>query len=104
MATRRGSKSSRRRLSKRASKKRRSRGRGRVAVRAAWRDDLNEQLQGHRSDALFLLLGVLGVIAALGIYSDLAGPFGRAVDAARRPCSAAAGSSSRSRCSSAHSR
>ena len=80
MATRRGSKTSRARSSKRASKKRRSRGRGRVAVRAAWRDDLNEQLQGHRSDALALLLGVLGVIAALGIYSDLAGPFGRAID------------------------
>jgi S-DNA-T family DNA segregation ATPase FtsK/SpoIIIE len=80
MATRRGSKSSRARSSKRASKKRRSRGRGRVAVRAAWRDDLTEQLQGHRSDALVLLLGVLAVIAALGIYSDLAGPFGRAVD------------------------
>src|SRR5436190_21985191 len=80
MATRRGSKSPRARSSKRASKKRRSRGRGRVAVRAAWRDDLNEQLQGHRSDALALLFGVLGVIAALGIYSDLAGPFGRAID------------------------
>lgn len=80
MATRRGSKTSRARSSKRAAKNRRSRGRGRVAVRAAWRDDLNEQLRGHRSDALALLFGVLGVIAALGIYSDLAGPFGRAID------------------------
>ncbi|HTK16862.1 MAG TPA: DNA translocase FtsK 4TM domain-containing protein [Acidimicrobiia bacterium] len=81
MATRRGSKSSRARSSKRAkSKKRRPQGRGRVAVRAAWRDDFNEQLQGHRSDALALLFGVAGVIAALGIYSDLAGPFGRAID------------------------
>src|SRR5262245_20740398 len=80
MATRRGSKSSRARSSKRARSKRRPRGRGRVAVRAAWRDDLSEQLQGHRSDALALLFGVFGVIAALGIYSDLAGPFGRAID------------------------
>ncbi|MDQ1467779.1 MAG: segregation ATPase FtsK/SpoIIIE, family, partial [Actinomycetota bacterium] len=81
MATRRGSKTSRARSSKRAkSKKRRPRGRGRVAVRAAWRDDFNEQLQGHRSDALAVLFGVAGVIAALGIYSDLAGPFGRAID------------------------
>ena len=51
-----------------------------MAVRAAWRDDLNEQLRDHRSDALAILLGVAGVIAALGIYSDLAGPFGRAID------------------------
>ena len=51
-----------------------------MAVRAAWRDDINVQLQGHRSDALAILLGVAGVIAALGIYSDLAGPLGRAID------------------------
>ena len=51
-----------------------------MGVRAAWRDDLNEQLRDHRSDALAILLGVAGVIAALGIYSDLAGPFGRAID------------------------
>jgi DNA segregation ATPase FtsK/SpoIIIE, S-DNA-T family len=51
-----------------------------VAVRAAWRDDLNDQLRDHRSDALAILLGVAGVIAALGIYSDLAGPFGHAID------------------------
>jgi S-DNA-T family DNA segregation ATPase FtsK/SpoIIIE len=49
-------------------------------VRSPWRDDLNEQLKGHRSDALSILLVVAGVIAALGIYSDLAGPFGRAID------------------------
>jgi DNA segregation ATPase FtsK/SpoIIIE, S-DNA-T family len=51
-----------------------------VAVRAAWRDDLNDQLRGHRSDALAMLLAVAGLIAALGIYSDLAGPFGRGID------------------------
>ena len=52
----------------------------RVAVRAAWRDDVNEQLRAHRPDALAILLVVVGVIAALGIYSDLAGPFGRAIE------------------------
>jgi S-DNA-T family DNA segregation ATPase FtsK/SpoIIIE len=49
-------------------------------VRAAWRDDLNDQLRGHRTDALAMFLAVLGVIAALGIYSDVAGPAGRAID------------------------
>src|SRR6476659_3055608 len=77
MATRRRSKSSRARRSK---KKGRSRSGSRTAVRAAWRDDFNEQLRGHRSDALAMLLAVLAVIAALGIYSDVAGPAGRAID------------------------
>jgi DNA segregation ATPase FtsK/SpoIIIE, S-DNA-T family len=49
-------------------------------VRAAWRDDLNDQLRGHRTDALAMLLAVLGVIAALGTYSGFAGPAGRAID------------------------
>src|SRR6185503_12588915 len=79
MATRRRSKSSRARRSK---KKGRSRSGSRTAVRAAWRDDLNDQLRGHRTDALAMLLAVLGVIAALGIYSDVAGPAGRAIDEA----------------------
>src|ERR1051325_3989011 len=82
MATRRQSKSSRARRSKG-----RARGRGpgrgrRTAVRAAWRDDLSEQLRGHRSDALAMLLAVLRVISALGIYSDVAGPAGHAIDRA----------------------
>src|ERR1700733_6322454 len=80
MATRRRSKSSRAQSSKRRAARKRSKARSRVAVRAAWRDDLNEQLRGHRSDALAILLAVAGVIAALGIYSDLAGPFGRGID------------------------
>src|SRR5689334_18062491 len=75
MATRRRSKSSRARRSKG-----RGRGNSRTAVRAAWRDDLSEQLRGHRSDALAMLLAVLGVIAALGICSDVAGPAGHAID------------------------
>src|SRR5690349_6744155 len=78
MATRRRSKSSRGRRSKGRS----SRGRGRTAVRAAWRDELNDQLRDHRTDALAMLLAVLGVIAALGIYSHVAGPAGRAIDRA----------------------
>jgi S-DNA-T family DNA segregation ATPase FtsK/SpoIIIE len=41
---------------------------------------VNEQLRAHRPDALAFLLGVFGVISALGIYSDLAGPFGRAIE------------------------
>src|SRR5258705_805191 len=77
MATRRRSKSSRARRSKG-----RGRGNSRAAVRAAWRDDLNDQLRGHRSDELAMLLAVLGVIAALGIYSDVAGPAGHAIDRA----------------------
>jgi DNA segregation ATPase FtsK/SpoIIIE, S-DNA-T family len=41
---------------------------------------VNEQLRAHRPDALAILLVVVGVISALGIYSDLAGPFGRAIE------------------------
>ena len=80
MASRRGSKTSRARSSKRASKKRRSRGKGRVAVRAAWRDDLNEQLEGHRSDALAIAPRRRRGPRRLAIFSDLAGPFGRGID------------------------
>src|SRR5689334_12958626 len=82
MATRRGSKSSRARRSKkgRGARSRGSRRGGRTAVRAAWRDDLSEQLRGHRSDALAILFAVAGVIAALGIDSHVAGPAGHALD------------------------
>src|SRR5471032_917615 len=79
MATRRRSKTSRAQRS-RGRSGRRTTGRSRVAVRAAWRDDVNEHLRAHRPDALAFLLGVVGVISALGIYSDLAGPFGRAIE------------------------
>ncbi len=79
MATRRRSKTSRAQRSKGRSG-RRTTGRARVAVRAAWRDDVNEQLRAHRTDALAILLAAVGVISALGIYSDLAGPFGRAIE------------------------
>jgi DNA segregation ATPase FtsK/SpoIIIE, S-DNA-T family len=46
------------------------------------RDDISAQLGGHASDALAIGLAVGGVIAALGIYSDLAGPLGDAIDEA----------------------
>ncbi|MGO9873932.1 MAG: DNA translocase FtsK [Acidimicrobiia bacterium] len=79
MATRQRSKTSRAQRS-RGRSGRRTTGRSRVAVRAAWRDDVNEQLRAHRTDALAILLAVVGVLSALGIYSDLAGPFGRAIE------------------------
>ena len=56
MATRRRSKTSRARRSKGRSGRRTS-GRSRVAVRAAWRDDVNDQLRAHRPDALAILPG-----------------------------------------------
>jgi S-DNA-T family DNA segregation ATPase FtsK/SpoIIIE len=79
MATRRRSKTSRAQRS-RGRSGRKTTGRSRVAVRATWRDDVNDQLRAHRPDALAILLAVVGVISALGIYSDLAGPFGRAIE------------------------
>jgi len=39
-------------------------------------------LEGHRSDAWGLALVALGLLVALGVYVDLAGPVGRAVDVA----------------------
>jgi DNA segregation ATPase FtsK/SpoIIIE, S-DNA-T family len=41
---------------------------------------MNDQLSAHRSDALAILLVVVGVISALGIYSNLAGPFGHGIE------------------------
>ncbi|MGQ0825944.1 MAG: DNA translocase FtsK 4TM domain-containing protein [Actinomycetota bacterium] len=46
------------------------------------RAELAAQLGDHKADALAIGLGVLGVVAALGIFSDLAGPFGAGIDAA----------------------
>ena len=37
------------------------------------------QLAGHRSDALAVALSVVGVIVALGLWTDLAGPVGSAI-------------------------
>jgi S-DNA-T family DNA segregation ATPase FtsK/SpoIIIE len=47
----------------------------------AWRRELAHQLGGHATDALALALFVLAVVSALGIYSDLSGPLGDAIDA-----------------------
>jgi DNA segregation ATPase FtsK/SpoIIIE, S-DNA-T family len=47
-----------------------------------WRKELAAQLGGHANDALALGLGVLALVSALGIYSDLAGPVGDGLDAA----------------------
>src|SRR5262249_1358034 len=69
MASRRPSKSSR--AKKRPQK-----------VRAAWRDDLNEQLSGHRGDMLAIALAVVGILTLLAIVSDLVGPIGQAIDTA----------------------
>ncbi len=69
MASRRPSKSSR--AKKRPQK-----------VRAAWRDELNEQLSGHRGDMLAIGLAVVGIISLLAIVSDVVGPVGNAIDTA----------------------
>src|SRR5215467_9900617 len=71
MASRRQSKSAR-------SKKR---AKSRVQTRAAWRDELAEQLAGHRIDALAIALAVFGVLSLLAIFSDVVGPVGRGIDA-----------------------
>src|SRR5262245_65849963 len=75
MARRRGTKSSR-------ASKSRGRKRARAAARGQWREEAAAQLGGHRADAVAIGLGVAGVLAALGIFSDLAGPFGRGIDTA----------------------
>jgi S-DNA-T family DNA segregation ATPase FtsK/SpoIIIE len=69
MASRRPSKSSR--AKKRPQK-----------VRAAWRDELTEQLSGHRGDMLAIALAVVGILSLLAIVSDVVGPIGRAIDTA----------------------
>ena len=45
-----------------------------------WREAASGQLGAHASDAAALALAVGGIVAALGIVSDVAGPLGRAVD------------------------
>jgi S-DNA-T family DNA segregation ATPase FtsK/SpoIIIE len=72
MASRRHSKSAR--AKKRA--------KARVQTRAAWRDELSEQLAGHRVDALAIALTVFGILSLLAIFSDVVGPAGRGIDAA----------------------
>src|SRR3954471_12045204 len=72
MASRRTSKSSR------AKKRPRRPSR----VRAQWRDELSEQLGGHRADILAIGLAVAGLLSLLAIFSDVVGPVGRGLDTA----------------------
>ena len=72
MASRRKSGSSR---SKTRTKKRPAK------VRAQWRDDLSEQLSGHRGDMVAIVLVVVGILSLLAIVSDVVGPIGRGIDA-----------------------
>ncbi len=66
--------------SRRASKSSRGRKRARAAARGQWRESFAEQLADHRSDTAAIGLGVAGVLSALGIFWDRAGPVGRAID------------------------
>src|SRR5207237_58220 len=72
MASRRQSKSARAR----------KRSKARVRTRAAWRDELAEQLADHRIDALAIGLAVFGLLGLLAMFSDLVGPVGRGIDTA----------------------
>jgi len=47
-----------------------------------WREELKDQLGGHAADAYALVLGVAGLVTALGLFSDLVGPAGRALETA----------------------
>ncbi len=53
-----------------------------MQTRAAWRDELAEQLADHRIDALAIGLTVFGLLSLLAIFSDVVGPVGRGIDAA----------------------
>src|SRR6476620_6876314 len=68
-----------RRQSKSARAKKRAK--ARIKTRAAWRDDLSEQLADHRIDALAIGLVVFGILSLLAMFSDLVGPIGRGIDA-----------------------
>src|SRR4051812_562881 len=60
----------------------RKRAKARSRTRAAWRDDLTEQLADHRIDALAIGLVVFGLLSLLAMFSDVVGPIGRGIDAA----------------------
>ncbi len=51
-------------------------------MRAQWRDELSEQLAGHRTDMIAIGLAVVGVLSLLAIFSDVVGPVGRGIDTA----------------------
>lgn len=50
----------------------------------SWRSHLAGQLGDHAADAGALALGVVGLLAVLGAYTDLAGPVGAGLDTASR--------------------
>src|SRR5690349_4643098 len=60
----------------------RKRAKARVKTRAAWRDELSEQLADHRIDAVAIGLVVFGLLSLLAIFSDVVGPVGRGIDLA----------------------
>jgi S-DNA-T family DNA segregation ATPase FtsK/SpoIIIE len=60
----------------------RKRAKARVKTRAAWRDELSEQLADHRIDALAIGLVVLGLLSLLAMFSNVVGPVGRGIDVA----------------------
>ncbi|MDQ1434381.1 MAG: segregation ATPase FtsK/SpoIIIE, family, partial [Actinomycetota bacterium] len=60
----------------------RKRAKARVKTRAAWRDELSEQLADHRIDAVAIGLVVFGLLSLLAMFSDVVGPVGRGIDAA----------------------
>src|SRR3954464_11904343 len=60
----------------------RKRAKARVKTRAAWRDELSEQLADHRIDALAIGLAAFGLLSLLAMFSDVVGPVGRGIDAA----------------------
>src|SRR5689334_7853929 len=68
--------------SRRKSKSRAKSRRGRKAVRtrAAWRDELSEQLADHRGDMLAIVFAVVGIISLLAIVSNVVGPVGSGID------------------------
>jgi S-DNA-T family DNA segregation ATPase FtsK/SpoIIIE len=77
MASRRQSKSARARKRSKARVKTRA-----AQTRAAWRDELSEQLADHRVDALAIGLAVFGLLSLLAMFSDVVGPIGRGIDTA----------------------
>jgi S-DNA-T family DNA segregation ATPase FtsK/SpoIIIE len=67
-------------MASRRSSKSRAKARAKQRSRSAWRDEFSEQLADHRGDALAIALLVVGILTLLGIFTDLAGPFGRGLD------------------------
>ena len=69
-------------MASRRSSKSRAKARAKNRSRPAWRDEFSEQLADHRGDALAIALLVAGILTLLGIFTDLAGPFGHGLDTA----------------------